>query len=325
MKFLVTNELKKLLDDPVLEKENKLVEARRKHVIIQYNKKFIVKLYRKIDRGTERDVEINEYLCKEKNFKYIPEYYGQIEYTAKGDIKRTLAIVQEYVPNYGTGWQYFSDALNRFYERVSVQGGEIELPQIEGSLTKPLKFKDFGISIQELIGGAEIEHTRLLAQRTAEMHLALGTNCKHEDFEPEEFSLHYQRSLFSAWKSLVRSTFDPLEKYIVEFPSNHQEEINVLLDLKEALLSKMKQIFDHKIDAVKIRPHGDYNLNSILFKEGDFVITNFDGDATFSITERRLRKSPLTDLVSILHSFHDVAYSSLFQNEPSGRLAEHWF
>lgn len=325
VKFHVTNELKVLLDNPIIEKENKLVEARRKHVIIQYNKKFIVKLYRKIDRGTDRDVEINEYLCKKKNFKNIPEYYGQIEYTTKGDIKRTLAIVQEYVPNYGTGWQYFSDALNRFYERVSVQGGEIELPQIEGSLAKPLKFKDFSNSIQELIGGAEIEHTRLLAQRTAEMHLALGTDCKHEDFEPEEFSIHYQRSLFSAWKSLVRSTFDPLEKYIEEFPTNHQEEIEVLLDHKEALLLKMKQIFDHKIEAVKIRPHGDYNLNAILFKKGDFVITNFDGDATFSITERRLKKSPLTDLVSMLNSFHKVAYSALFQNEPSGRLAEHWF
>ena len=27
----------------------------------------------------------------------------------------------------------------------------------------------------------------------------------------------------------------------------------------------------------------------------------------------------------MLNSFHSVAYSALFQNEPSGRLAEHWF
>ena len=325
VKFHVTDELKSLLDDPLLEKENKLVEARHRHVIIQYNKKFIVKLYRKIDRGSDRDVEINNYLCKKKKFKFVPEYLGQIEYTKKGEIKRTLAIVQEYVPNYGTGWQYFSDALNRFYERVSIQGGEIELPPIEGSLAKPLKFIELSKSTQELIGGAHIEHIRLLAQRTAEMHLALGTNWEHEDFEPEKFSIHYQRSLFSAWKSLIRSAFEPLKKYIDEFPSNHQEEINVFLDQKEALLHKMKQIYNHKIDAVKIRPHGKYNLNSILFKDGDFVITNFEGDSTFSITERRLRKSPLTDVVCMLNSLHSVAYSALFQNEPSGRLAEHWF
>jgi maltose alpha-D-glucosyltransferase/alpha-amylase len=157
------------------------------------------------------------------------------------------------------------------------------------------------------------------------MHLALGTNCEHEDFEPEEFSIHYQRSLYSAWKSLARSAFDQVKIHINEFPSNHQEEINVFLDQKDELLQKMKQIYDHKIDAVKIRPHGNYDLNAILFKSGDFIITNFEGDATFSLTERRLRKSPLTDLANMLNSFHYVAYSALLQNEPSGRLAEHWF
>ena len=325
VKFYVDDQLKTLLEDPKLEKENRLVEAKQKHVIIQYNKKFIVKLYRKIDRGTDRDVEICDYLCKKKNFKFVPEYLGQIEYTKKGDIKRTLAIVQEYVPNYGTARQYFSDALNRFYERVSIQGGEIELPAIEGSLSNPLNFEQMSIPTQELIGGAQIEHVRLLGQRTAEMHLALGTDCQHDDFKPEEFSLHYQRSLYSAWKSQVRGAFDPMKKYQKEFPKNHQEEIGVLLDHRDFLLNTMKQIYDHKIDADKIRPHGNYDLNAILFKDGDFVITNFEGDDTFSLTERRLRKSPLTDLANMLNSLHDVAYSALLQNEPSGRLAEHWF
>ena len=325
VKFLVSEELKSLLRKVELEKENKLVESRHKHVIIQYNKNFIVKLYRKIDRGTDRDVELCDYLCNKKNFKYVPQYMGQIEYTKKGDIKRTLAIAQEYVPNYGTAWQYFSDALNRFYERVSIQGGEIQLPVIEGSLNNPLRFEEMSPPTQELIGGAQIEHVRLLAQRSAEMHIALGTNCVHDDFEPEEFSLHYQRSLFSGYKTSVRSAFDPLKKCVKEFPLNHQREINLLLDHVDDLLNRLKKIYDHKIDADKIRPHGNYNLEAILFRDGDYVITNFEGDVTFSLTERRLRKSPLTDIANMLNSFHYVAYSALFQNEPSGRLAEHWF
>ncbi len=325
VKFHITEELKSLLEDPYLEKDNKLVESKHRHIIIQYNKKFIVKLYRKIDRGTDREVEINNYLCKKKHFKFVPEYLGQIEYSKKGDIKRTLAIVQEYVPNYGSAWQYFSDALNRFYEKVSIHGGEIELPAIEGDLANPLRFEELSTANQELTGGAHIEHIRLLAQRTAEMHLALGTNFEHEDFKPEAFALHYQRSLFSAWKSLVRGAFDSIRKYKSEFPTNHQEEIEVFLDSKDELLKKLQGIYDHKIEAVKIRPHGNYSLEAILFKDGDFVITNFEGDSTFALTERRLRKSPLTDLASLLKSFHYVAYSALLHNEPSGRLAEHWF
>jgi maltose alpha-D-glucosyltransferase/alpha-amylase len=323
--FKSNDKLQEILEDKKLEKENKLVESRLNHVIIQFNKKFIIKLYRKIDRGTDRDVEICKYLCEKKNFRFVPEYLGQIAYARKGDITRTLAMFQEFVPNYGTAWQYFSDALNRFYERVSVYGGEIELPAIEGTLANPLKYEELSNPTQELIGGAHIEHIRLLAQRTAELHIALGTNPEHEDFETEEFSLHYQRSLFSGYKSQVRSAFDLLKNHVSEFPKNHQEEINTLLKLKDTLLKKLKGIYDHKIEAVKIRPHGNYNLNAILFNDGDYVIINFEGDPSFSLTERRLRKSPLTDLASMLNSFHHVAYSALLQNEPSGRLAEHWF
>jgi len=323
--FKTKPELKALVSDKKLEKENRLIESRLNHVIIQYNKKFIIKLYRKIDRGTDRDVELCSYLCELKDFKFVPKYLGQIEYVKKGDITRTLAIFQEYVPNYGTAWQYFSDALNRFYERVSIQGGEIQLPPIEGSLDQPLNYEDLSRVTQELIGGAAVEHVRLLAQRTAEMHKALGNDPLHQDFESEEFSLHYQRSLFSGYKSLVRAAFDPLETHLSEFPQNHQAEITILLKLKDELIKKLKRIYDHKIDAVKIRPHGNYTLDALLFKDGDYVITNFEGDPTFSLTERRLRKSPLTDVASMIKSLHYVAYSALLQNEPSGRLAEHWF
>ncbi len=323
--FKTKPELKSIIRDKKLEKENRLIESRLNHVIIQYNKKFIIKLYRKIDRGTDRDVELCSYLCEQKDFKFVPKYLGQIEYVKKGDITRTLAIFQEFVPNYGTAWQYFSDALNRFYERVSIQGGEIQLPPIEGSLDQPLNYEDLSNVTQELIGGAAVEHIRLLAQRTAEMHKALGNDPLHQDFESEEFSLHYQRSLFSGYKSLVRAAFDPLEVHISEFPQNHQEEITILLKLKDELINKLKRIYDHKIDAVKIRPHGNYTLDALLFKDGDYVITNFEGDPTFSLTERRLRKSPLTDVASMIKSLHYVAYSALLQNEPSGRLAEHWF
>ena len=71
VKFHVNKKLISLLDDPRVEKANKLVEAKHRHVLIQYNKKFIIKLYRKIDRGTDRDVEICNYLCNQKNFNLI--------------------------------------------------------------------------------------------------------------------------------------------------------------------------------------------------------------------------------------------------------------
>jgi maltose alpha-D-glucosyltransferase/alpha-amylase len=325
IKFDISSRLKSILEEMGPKESIRLIEARFKHVVIQYGKRFVIKLYRKIDRGTDRDVEITKYLSEDKGFQYVPRYLGTIEYSRKDDIKRTLAMIQEYVPNYGSARSYMSDALNRFYERVSIHGSSFKLPALQGSLLEPFKFENFKPAMQELLGGAYIEHIRLLAQRTAEMHLALGTDSIHDDFTGEDLSLHYQRSLFSAMKSLERAALDPLDKSSEKFPKNHQREINILLKNRPLLLKRLKQIYDHKIDADKIRPHGNYTLDSLLFIDGDFVITNFEGDLSYSLTERRLRKSPIVDIASILVSFHYVAYSALLQNEPSGLLAEHWY
>jgi maltose alpha-D-glucosyltransferase/alpha-amylase len=317
--------LKAMLEDDRLFSDHKLIESRNRHVVIQYGKKFIIKLYRKIDRGTDRDVELTRFLSEQKGFGQVPKYLGSIEYTKTDDIKRTLAIVQEFVPNHGDAWNYMSDSLNRFYERVGAAGRKVDLPQLRGSLLKPLRFAEMDQRTQELIGGAYIEHIRLLAQRTAEMHLALASEQEHKDFISEPFSLHYQRSLFATWKTMLRNDSDKLHRSIGEFQEKHQKEIKAFLGEKGKLLDFLKQIYNHKLELVKIRPHGDYILSSLLFKDNDFVITNFEGDSSFSLTERRLRKAALVDVASMLCSFHFVAYSALFQNVPSGHIAEHWF
>lgn len=322
--FDITPELKNHLEDNKLDINNRLLESKYRHVVIQYNHKFIIKMYRKIDRGTYRDVELSRYLY-EHGFTNVPQYLGKIDYYKKGDIDRTLAIVQEYIPVYSDAWTLMTDALNMYYERVNMIGGKNMLPEITGNLWKPQQFLEIPAETQKLLGGAHIEHIRLLAQRIAEMHLTLGTNVTDEKFLPEDFSHHYQRSLFSSYKSLIRSAFELLDKFKSQFRANHQEEILALLDKKEILVEKMHHIYDHKIDAAKIRPHGDLRLTAIMFRDDDFVITNFEGDSSFSLTERRLRKSVVVDLASVLISLHYAAYSALYANEPSGLLAEHWF
>ncbi len=322
--FDITHELRNHLEDKRLDVNNRLLESKHRHVVIQYNHKFIIKMYRKIDRGTDRDVELSKYLY-ENGFTNVPKYLGKIEYSKKGDIKRTLAIVQEYISVFSDAWTLMTDALNMYYEKVNMIGGKSRLPELSGDIREPLDFTDFPSNIQELIGGPHIEHVRLLAQRIAEMHLTLGVDVSDENFMPEEFSLHYQRSLFSSYKSTIRNAFDLLEKYNDRFQHNHQEEIIALLGKKDLLHERMQRIYDHKIEATRIRPHGDLSLMSVMFRDGDFVITNFEGDFSFSLTERKLRKSALVDVASMLISFHYAAYAALYTNEPSGLLAEHWF
>ena len=62
------------------------------------------------------------------------------------------------------------------------------------------------------------------------MHLALASGIDSKDFRPEEFSLHYQRSLFSAMVSLVREVFQGLKRSMPNIPLEIQPEAQEILN-----------------------------------------------------------------------------------------------
>ena len=80
----------------------------------------------------------------------------------------------------------------------------------------------------------------------------------------------------------------------------------------------LKKIYDKKIDAVKIRIHGGYTLDKVLFTGNDLAICEFGGNPYRSFSERRLRRSPLRDVADMLLSLHYAAYASLLFNDQVG-------
>ncbi len=306
---------------------SKVLNAEQSNTSLIFDNKYFLKLYRKLDNTINPDMEITKYLTEKTTYQNSPKFVGAIEYEPDARNVIVLGMMQDLVPNQGDAWDYTKDSLNRFFERVLTRPREMEFEAVEHTLD-PLSYQELPVNMQELMGGIFPERIDLLGKRTAEMHKALAANPEVKDFEPEPFSLHYQRSLFSSLQSLTRNAFQNLQKSIKILPEEIQAEAEEILGMKTEVLNTFKRVFSHKIPVMKIRTHGDYHLGQVLWTGRDFVIIDFEGEPARSFSERRLKRSPLRDVAGMIRSFHYAAYSSIIESEFDQQKKEgdldHW-
>jgi maltose alpha-D-glucosyltransferase / alpha-amylase len=292
----------------------KVLSAEQSNTSLTFNNRFFLKIYRKVDRAINPDLEITQFLTEKAGFRNIPRFVGAIEWRySNGSI--VMGMMQEMVESQSDAWTYMLERLNNFYEAMLSRSEPEDLLPSETSILSPLSFDEMPENIRELLGGPVIEQTGLLGTRTGEMHIALASGADIPEFKPEEFSLHYQRSLFSSFQSLVRATFQSQSRNTKKLPPAIRKEAEEVLAMKDEILNTYKRIYKKKIDVVKTRIHGDYHLGQVLFTGKDFIILDFEGEPARSYSERRLKRSPLRDVAGMIRSFHYAAYSALFLNE----------
>jgi maltose alpha-D-glucosyltransferase/alpha-amylase len=258
---------------------------------ISYDNRLFLKLYRRLENGTNPDAELVRYLSEQRKFENVPAYCGAIEFRAHRAPNRTVAMLLAHVPNSGNAWLYTVDSVIRYYERVLER--RPEAAQIE----------DHAI-VSELIGGVYPERVRLLAQRTGEMHLALAADTEDPDFAPEPFTTLVQRSLYQSMRGTTRRMIQLVRNGAQSLPEECRQVIIGLLDLESEILERQARLLSRKIEATRTRVHGDYHLGQVLHTGKDFVIIDFEGEPVRSLGERRMKRSPLRDVAGMIRSFH---------------------
>ncbi len=305
--------------------DSRALGAEQSNTSILFGHTGIMKLYRKLERGTNPDVEIGRLLSEKKRFEYTPAFLGAIEYRSRsGDESFHIGLLQEFVENQGDSWSFVTDHVWLYLEDVLSRRREMrEVPE-----SLPLRLQDIDASqyqrVHDLVGEFHANMFSLLGERTGEMHLALASSGTGIEWKPEPFSLLYQRSVYQTMHNLVRRVGKTLQSNINRIPKENRADATAVLDSQPAIYNAFKRILEKKFPAHKIRIHGDYHLGQVLFTGKDFQIIDFEGEPARPISERRLKRSPLRDVAGMVRSFHYAIYTGLFRH-PSVRPEDHEF
>ncbi len=303
------------------------VKAEQSNTSVIYGDRLILKLFRRLEEGVNPELEIGRLLTEKTAFAHISPMAGALEYYRRKGQPMSLAILQGFVPNEGDAWQYTLDFLNRYFKYVLVHP-TVQVPPVSEKHLLSL-LKEPSALAQETIGPYLIS-VQLLGKRTAELHVALASASDDPNFTPEPFSLLYQNSLCHAMRSFATQTLQLLQERVKELPEELRENAQQVLDSEESITERFHSIRNRKISATRIRCHGDYHLGQVLYTGKDFVIIDFEGEPARSLSERRIKRSPLRDVAGMIRSFHYAAHSALLHQsslalKPEDLPAlEHW-
>ncbi|HKJ42603.1 MAG TPA: maltose alpha-D-glucosyltransferase, partial [Sunxiuqinia sp.] len=282
---------------------SRVLAAEQSNTSILYENLFFFKLYRSPEEGKNPELEIIKALSENTSFENLPAYSGSLEFQEGMSENMPLGILMEFVPNEGNAWEFTQSSIERYFDQIVTN---------RERLMERYTDKDHDIidligeeKMKDLMGPFFLEMIQLLGQRTAEMHVALASVKNKKEFAEEPFSLIYQKSLYQSFRTLIKQTINQMKSSKRKLPEAQQELVEDILKNENLLLSTIKRTLERKkIHTSKIRIHGDYHLGQVLFTGKDFVIIDFEGEPTRSLTARKLKYCPFKDVAGMLRSFH---------------------
>jgi len=277
--------------------------AQSSNTIVSLGDRVFLKGYRRLQAGVNPEVEIGRYLTDVVQFAHCVPVAGSVEYVAEDGRTATLALVQKYVYNQGSGWDYTLNYLDRFFEDISREATTATGAEVHGGYTALV---------------------RTLGMRTAELHAAFAQSTGDPAFDPVPLAAPE----VAAWTERVREeairALDRLERRRDALPEFARADADRLLAQRDRLLARIAGHANDRGEGSKTRLHGDYHLGQVLLVQNDFVITDFEGEPSRTMEERAQKHSPLKDVAGMLRSFDYAMHSALFKyiaERPDARSA----
>ncbi|MGE5468301.1 MAG: maltose alpha-D-glucosyltransferase [Ignavibacteria bacterium] len=248
---------------------------------VALGKAVYVKCYRRPPAGRNAEIEIGRYLSDAAPLAHSVPLFGTVEYRADDGAAVTLAVLEGYVENQGSGLDYTLEYLQRHLEQRRTNDPAAVQP------TDP--------------HGAYLALMRTLGRRTAELHRALARSTGDAAFEPEPVAAGDLHAWAAAADDAVRRACAALERSRGTLPAEAQADLDALLASRDRLRAR---IGEGAPGALKTRIHGDFRMARVLIAQNDFVIIDFHPASL-------AKQSPLRDVATMLRSIDGVARAAL--------------
>lgn len=277
----------------------RIMSAEQSNTSLVLDENVIVKVFRRVEIGTNPDLELTRFLTNE-SFQHIPLHLGEIDYEGENEdqeISIDLGIAQQFMTDAPEGWEQTLRYLDRFYAEVS----DLDAREDIRFLTEE--------RAHEVLRSLED-----LGEVTALLHVTMS----RADGDPELAPEPTDRFDLEAWAERARKSLAALVK----------DSAPELAGTAEAISERINSLRSVEEAGAKLRIHGDYHLGQVLASSRGWMILDFEGEPARTLEERRAKQSPLRDVAGMLRSFNYASITALFAKaEPESedwRRLEPW-
>lgn len=304
---------KSLLFDNCQYESSRYMGLEQSNTSIVYNEKYVLKFFRRIYADKNPDYEMSRFLSEKKEFKNTPAYLGSINIIGSDNVNITIALMQEMVPNQGDAWEYMLKELHKVFSNIEYKNVRLEnLPKVEDF--QRLEIKDVPPQIIDWAGLNVFTKIQTLAKRTAEMHIALGSEFEDTGFTPSRFNGDYTVWLKNRMLYQFQNRLNTIENNLHKLDGLALELAQQFLEQKNIIRKRFVNFDWTTLKGERLRVHGDYHLGQVLVKDDDFYILDFEGEPESTIRDRKVKQPPLKDVAGMFRSFHYAIYATIFNN-----------
>ncbi|MEN9353440.1 MAG: maltose alpha-D-glucosyltransferase [Fibrobacterota bacterium] len=245
------------------------------------------KLFRKLPEGTSPDWEIGRFLAGRT--ARVPATLGALLLDGAGPEPLVLLQVWEKVTGACDAWDHAQSLLSELLNS--------------------------GVPAELACEEPAIGWCRTLGLRTGELHRALVGTTDQPDFAPRPLTDSDLEATALRAHALGEEALALLEQTLSALNPEDLTLARAILARREEILAKLAEAPSVDPHTVRIRCHGDYHLGQVLWREGDALVLDFEGEPARSLAERRKLQSPLKDVAGMLRSM-DYAAQVALRNAP---------